>query len=156
MTTRLSPYETVIFVKAPCSIEPDRLSFALRVTAVNPFIGYRSQPEQGLSRDPPSLFPRSVAGCDRLPVILSFSHNVRETSKTTKGFGRKLLSRRRHFSYHAWSSGKGISPLGPTTSDSDAIRARDTGLCSEAYGGFIVISDMRSGQSLCCYVYAEY
>ena len=41
-----------------------------------------------------------------------------------KGFGSKLLSRRRHFSYHAWPSGKGIksgiSPLGPT-SDSDAM-----------------------------------
>ena len=45
--------------------------------------------------------------------------------KQMKGFGRKLLSRRRHFSYHAWPSGKGIksgiSPLGPTTSDSDAM-----------------------------------
>ena len=45
----------------PAPIEPDRLSFALRVTAVNPFTGYRSQPEQGLSRYPPSRFPRSVA-----------------------------------------------------------------------------------------------
>ena len=33
---------------------------------------------------------------------------------------------------------------------------RNTGLCSEAHDGFIVISDMRSGQSLCCDVYAEY
>ena len=45
--------------------------------------------------------------------------------KQMKGFGRKLLSRRRHFSYHAWPSGKGIksgiSPLGLTTSDSDAM-----------------------------------
>ena len=90
--------------------------------------------------------------------------------KQMKGFGRKLLSRRRHFSYHAWPSGKGIksgiSPLGPTTSDSDAMPtfkkvnyansegglpppsppppsppatdASNTGLCSEAHDGFIL------------------
>ena len=32
------------------------LSFVLRVTSINPFIGYPSQRERGLSRDPPSWF----------------------------------------------------------------------------------------------------
>ena len=125
MTTRLPPYETAIFVKAPCSHRAWNASFALRMTAVNPFIGYHSQPEWGLSRDPPSLFTRSVAGCDRLPVIYRFHTMSEKLPKQMKGFGRKLLSRHWHFSYHAWPSGKGIksgiSPLGRTTFDSDAM-----------------------------------
>ena len=67
----------------PAPIEPGTPLF--RAAHVNPFIGYRSQPEWGLSRDPPSLFTHSVAGRDRLPVYLSVSYNVWETSKTNEG-----------------------------------------------------------------------
>ena len=45
--------------------------------------------------------------------------------KQIKGFGRKLLSHRRHFSLSCVAIGKrhksGKSPPGPTTSDSDAM-----------------------------------
>ena len=81
MTTRLPPYETAIFVKAPCSHRAWNASLSRCAwPLLNPFIGYRSQPEWGLSRDPPSLFTRSVAGCDRL-----FYRFLRETSKTNEG-----------------------------------------------------------------------
>ena len=87
--------------------------------------------------------------------------------KQMKGFGRKLLSRRRHFSLSRVAIGKrhksGISPPGPTTSDSDAMPKselrqlrwrtpagdrckslriiRNSGLCSEGHDVFILISD---------------
>ena len=87
--------------------------------------------------------------------------------KQMKGFGRKLLSRSRHFSLSRVAIGKrhksGVSPPGPTTSDSYAMpkselrqlrrrtpagdrckslrMIRNKGLCSEAHDDFIFISD---------------
>ena len=84
-------------------------SFSLRVTHINPFIGYPSQRERGLSRDPPSLFtPPSVAGSGYLPGF--FRTMSEKPPKQMKGLGRKLLNRRRHHSLArtAIKSGKRI------------------------------------------------
>ena len=71
------------------------LSFVLRVTVINPFIGYPSQRERGLSRDPPSLF-----------ILTFFPHNGQQPPKQMKGFVSKLLSRRRHISLSRVAIGK--------------------------------------------------
>ena len=82
---------------------------------------------EGFSQNPPSLFTCSIL----MPVAIAcrlfyrFSHNVEKPPKQIKGFGRKLLSHRRHFSLSCVAIGKrhksGKSPPGPTTSDSDAM-----------------------------------
>ncbi len=124
MTTRLPPYETVIFVKAPCSHRAWNASFALRVTAVNPFIGYRSQPEWGLSEI------RHRCLCVALQVAIACQlfyrfHTMSEKPplKQMKGFGRKLLSRCRHFSLSRVAIGKRHKKW-HITAGSDNIRFR--------------------------------
>ena len=126
MTTWLQPYETAIFVKAPCSHRAwnaslSRCAWPLLIRS----LANAASLNEG--------FPEMRHRCLRiaLPVAIAcqlfyWFHTMSEKPpKQMKGFGRKLLSRRRHFSYHAWPSGKGIksgiSPLGPTTSDSDAM-----------------------------------
>ena len=138
------------------------------MTAVNPFIGYRSQPERGLSRDPPSLFTHSVAGRDRLPVVLLVSYNVREISKANEGVWKETtesaptlqLSRmaigKRHKKWHITAGSDNgrfrrdanISTTPTPKADSRRrVRRRqmqvirNKGLCSEAHDGFISISD---------------
>ena len=84
-------------------------SFALRVTTAIPFIGYPSQPEWGLSRDLPSLFTCSVAGCDRLPVIVSFfTQCPRNLQHKWRGLEGNYWVGADTSVYHAWPSGKGI------------------------------------------------
>ena len=108
----------------PQSVEPPgRLSFALPVTAVNQFIVYPSQTEWGLSRDPPSMFMRSVAGCDRLPVILSFfTQCPRNLQKKWRGLEGNYWDGADTSSLSRVTIGKrhksDISPPGPTTADS--------------------------------------
>ena len=50
-----------LYLPMLCRASMGSLPLALRVTAINPFIGYPSQRERGLSRDPTSLFTRSVS-----------------------------------------------------------------------------------------------
>ena len=63
---------------------------------------------------------RSLAG-----YSIVFHTMSEKPPKQIKGFGRKLLSHRRHFSLSCVAIGKrhksGKSPPGPTTSDSDAM-----------------------------------
>ena len=168
MTTRLPPYETAIFAKAPCShslYSRERHSFALRVTAVNPFIGYSGQPEWGLSRDAPSLFTHSVVGWDRLPVILSFFTQCPiNLQNKWRGLEGNYWVGADTSVYHAWPSGKGIKVAYHHRSDNFRFRCdakkwttptpmadsrrrqmqvieriiRNSGLCSEGHDVFII------------------
>ena len=97
----LTPQEAAIdqFIETPYALlhalkNLGSLSFVLRVTVINPFIGYPSR-ERGLSRDPPSLF-----------ILTFFPHNVQQPPKQMKGFVSKLLSRRRHISISRVAIGK--------------------------------------------------
>ena len=89
--------------------------FALRVTVIrpNPFIGYQSQGERGLSRDTPLLY-----------ILWFFFRTMSDNvAKQIKGFERKPPSRRRQLCLARavivrHKSGISLSSPGLTTSDS--------------------------------------
>ena len=117
--TCLTPHEAAVFIEIPYALlhalkSLGSLYFVLLVTVINPFIGYPSQRERGISRDLPPLF-----------ILTFFPHNVQQPPKQLKGFVSTLLRRRRHISLSRVVIGKrhksGISSPGSTTSDSDAM-----------------------------------
>ena len=71
-------------------------------------IGYPNQRERGLSRDTSSMF-----------ILVFFFHTMFDKpQKQMKGFGRKLLSRRRHLSYERVAIGRRKSGILPPVSRS--------------------------------------
>ena len=114
MTTRLPPYETAIFVKAPCSHRAWNASLS---RCAWPLLIRSLATAASLNEGFPEIRHRCLRIA--LPVAFACQLFIGFTQNKWKGLEGN------YFSYHAWPSGKGIksgiSPLGPTTSDSDAM-----------------------------------
>ena len=126
MTTRLPPYETAIFVKAPCSHRAWNASLS---RCACPLLIRSLATAASLNE----CFPEIRHRCLRhvaLPVAIAcqvfyrFHTMSDKPPNQMKGFGRKLLSRRRHFSLSRVAIGK-MHKKWHITAGSDNVRCAD-------------------------------